>query len=172
MVIQCPKCKTKKKIKINEELRGKKISFLCKTTGCNEKISTIIPSKTQSPQARKTIILNTKSDHSVASIILMDENGNTPKIYKIKKGINIVGRIANKTLADIAIESDDRYMSRTHCTITTSSIGENTQYIIKDYQSKNDTFINGLLLKKEEEIYLQNDDILQLGKTKLKFQIT
>jgi len=172
MVVQCPKCGSKKKIKVNEELAGKRISFVCKTEGCHEKIMVKIPSVSSSQGSRKTVVLSTGTKNAMASLIHIDEDGNDVKTYKIKKGTNIIGRHSSSPKANIAIEAEDRFMSRTHCTITTASLSNSIHFIIKDYQSKNDTYINGHILGENEEIYLQNDDIIQLGKTKLKIQIT
>jgi len=172
MVVECPKCNVKKTIKVNEELRGKKISFTCKTENCKEKVIVQIPINPPVDNNRKTVILNTKASYSTASLFHINESGEKIKKYKISNGTNLIGRKSSEKKVDIAIDTDDKFVSRMHCTITTTNTGDKKNFILKDYQSRNDTYINNQLLGKEEEIYLQNHDIIQIGKTKLKLQIT
>jgi len=171
MVVECPKCNAKKIIKVTEELRGKKIGFTCKTEGCNEKIKVSIPIAEGESKERKTTILSTKRNYSSACLIHIDESGNEIRKYKLSEGTNLIGRMSQTSKADIPIDTDDRYMSRTHCTVTAAKIASGASFLLKDYQSKNDTFVNEHLLGKTEEIYLQNHDVIQLGKTKFKVQI-
>jgi len=171
MIVECPKCSTKKIIKITDELRGKKIGFTCKTEGCNEKIRVSIPMNEGESKERKTVILNAQNSASTARLIHIDDNGNELKKYSLSEGTNLIGRKSQSPMANIAIDTADKYMSRTHCTITMAKIDSGSAFLLKDYQSKNDTYVNEHLLGKTEEIYLQNHDVIQMGKTKFKIQI-
>ena len=171
MEVHCPNCNSKKTLRITDELRGKKVSFLCKTKDCGEKITVSIPKSSDLKTERKTVILDTKIGYKNAFVLHVDDAGDVIQSHPLAAGNNIIGRSAQNSMADIAIQTKDKYMSRSHCTISVLSEETGNNYILKDYQSKNDTFVNGQLLQKSEEIYLQNGDIIQMGKTSLKIQI-
>jgi hypothetical protein len=78
--------------------------------------------------------------------------------YRIFPGRNIVG-----TAADCEVVLTDPYLSSKHCAIRF----EDGQYILVDLDSTNGTMVNGTRTSK---IDLIDNDVVQLGKTELKFK--
>lgn len=111
-------------------------------------------------------------------LIVHDEK--TPaQTFNLKKGLNTVGRMSQKAPSDLMINTEDRYMSRPHCTIDVkiNKMGQ-VDYVLQDgarlpdgtrKNSQNGTFLNGQepALHPSEQIYLKDGDTIQLGETKV-----
>jgi len=171
MIVECPKCGKKKAIKLTEELRGKRIGFTCTNNGCGEKIKVLIPKAKESHQDRKTVIYTTKRNQNSGSLLLLDDTGHPVGKYSLNVGINIIGRKSTNSRADIALETNDLYISRMHCVITVIEQETGILFLLKDYGSKNHILVNDQLLNEKEEIYLQDGDIIQMGKTNIKLEL-
>ena len=93
--------------------------------------------------------------------------------YDILKMESTVGRKSNTSLSDIQLESTDKTMSRHHFTIKRIEFQGRTQYILKDANSKNHTFIKTkelVQIKSDDEFILQNNDIILAGETIIDFK--
>lgn len=111
-------------------------------------------------------------------LIVHDEKTKTQN-FNLKKGFNSVGRLSQQSPSDLMIETNDRYMSRPHCTVEVkiSKMGV-VEYVLQDgaiqpdgswKNSRNGTFLNGQepALHPSERIYLKDGDTIQLGETKV-----
>lgn len=93
--------------------------------------------------------------------------------YYILKMESTVGRKSNTSQSDIQLESTDKTMSRHHFTIKKIEFQGRTQYILKDANSKNHTFIKTkelVQIKSDDEYILQNNDIILAGETIINFK--
>ena len=86
--------------------------------------------------------------------------------------MNHIGRLSHSTPSDIniAINTEDKFMSRHHCDILIkwSRSSNSYEYILTDRNSANGTFINeGKRLYRSEEVELKDGDNIQLGRTKI-----
>ena len=79
--------------------------------------------------------------------------------YDIKKDEFSFGR---NSINDISLNND--YISRNHCKI----FFKNNKYYIKDLNSQNGTFLNGILLKTAAE--LKENDIIKLSENGPSFE--
>ena len=86
----------------------------------------------------------------------------TGEIINITKPEFTIGK--SKTKADYAIE-DNSAISRTHCTI----MQKNGVNYIKDNNSTNHTYINGVELQPGKELLLKNKTTIQLGDEEFTF---
>lgn len=66
---------------------------------------------------------------------------------------------------DLEIVTEDKYISKIHCAIQRKA---NKRYVIKDLDSKNKTWLNGQALDSGEEIYLNHNDEIKIGRSLLK----
>lgn len=101
------------------------------------------------------------------------KNDKTPdQKLKLKLGENIIGRISKNNIPanKISIESEDKEMSRIHCMITLEEVGNRIDVILKDHDSTNGVYLNGsdTKISSFDEIYLEAEDIIRIGKTKFK----
>ncbi|WP_338869791.1 FHA domain-containing protein [Spirosoma sp. SC4-14] len=111
-------------------------------------------------------------------LIVHDEK-TASQTFNLKKGLNTLGRLSQKAPSDLMIQTDDRYMSRPHCTIEVkiNKLGQ-VDYVLQDgalqpdgsrKNSRNGTYLNGQepALHPSEQIYLNDGDTIQIGETKM-----
>lgn len=144
--IVCPNCKTKNKFKDFKRIISKPIS---------------------SPEDDVTQF-DTKTQDKVGYLL----DVKTHRQYYLKEGKNLIGRLTMKTppLADIPIETLDMGMSRKHLYIDVMK-GRDGRFHAYAYNAsnKNATLINGVILEDDDKIGIQNDDIITLCETKLRY---
>ena len=91
---------------------------------------------------------------------------------ELSVGRNIVGRKATTSQATIQIPTDDHYMSRQHCCIDITAFNDGTKKaVLRNFQNKNVTFINGQPLESDDIIRLFDGDTIKMGDTILTFKI-
>lgn len=92
--------------------------------------------------------------------------------YFLEEGKNIIGRKGNTSKADIQIETDDRYMSRQHCSITITTMADGTKKaVLSNYQNKNLTTIDNQELEAFDAIRLVNGNRIKMGHTTVIFKM-
>lgn len=94
------------------------------------------------------------------------------KPYYLKEGQNIVGRKGNTSRATVQIETEDRYMSRQHCSIFVTTLPDGTKKaVLSNYQNKNSTIIDGQEIETGEAIRLVNGNRIIMGHTTIVFKM-
>ena len=94
------------------------------------------------------------------------------KPYFLEEGQNIIGRKGNTSKADIQIATDDRYMSRQHCSITVTTLPDGTKKaVLSNYQNKNLTTIDGQEIETGDAIRLVNGNRITMGHTTVVFKL-
>lgn len=92
--------------------------------------------------------------------------------YFLADGHNIIGRKGNTSKATIQIATDDRYMSRQHCSITITTLPDGTKKaVLSNYQNKNLTTIDGQEIETGDAIRLVNGNRIKMGHTTVVFKI-
>lgn len=120
-----------------------------------------------------------KSGKIVAGWLIVHTEDKQPLTFELFEGDNIIGRPDGPHHVDILVEKD-KYVSRVHCMIRIEKdYLHRFNYRLKDNgknrqgkPSTNGTYVNGGLrrLPKNEQVYLQDGDIVQVGETKLAFK--
>lgn len=87
------------------------------------------------------------------------------RCFRLKMGANIVGRASQSKPADIAIPSDDLFMSRHHVKINVVKVRGNIEHHLEEIGSKNIAVLNGKNIVRNDILKLKFGDILTLGKT-------
>lgn len=92
--------------------------------------------------------------------------------YFLEEGQNIIGRKGNTSKADVQISTDDRYMSRQHCSITITTLPDGTKKaVLSNYQNKNLTSVDSQEIEKGDAIRLINGNRITMGHTTVVFKI-
>lgn len=92
--------------------------------------------------------------------------------YFLEEGQNIIGRKGNTSKATVQIATDDRYMSRQHCSITVTTLPDGTKKaVLSNYQNKNLTTIDGQEIEKGDAIRLINGNRITMGHTTVVFKL-
>ena len=92
--------------------------------------------------------------------------------YFLEEGQNIVGRKGNTSKATIQIATEDRYMSRQHCSITVTTLPDGTKKaVLSNYQNKNLTTIDGQDIETGDAIRLFNGNHITMGRTTVVFKL-
>ena len=92
--------------------------------------------------------------------------------YFLEEGQNIVGRKGTTSKATIQIATEDRYMSRQHCSITVTTLPDGTKKaVLSNYQNKNLTTIDGQEIETGDAIRLVNGNRIKMGHTTVVFKL-
>ena len=94
------------------------------------------------------------------------------KPYFLEEGWNIVGRKGTTSKATVQIATEDRYMSRQHCSITvTTLLNGRKKVVLSKYNNKNLISVDGQELETGDEILLTNGDRITMGHTTVVFKL-
>ena len=95
----------------------------------------------------------------------------TGKAYPLQLGINIVGRKATSSTADIQVQTADRHMSRQHAQIkVTGCAASQVVHTLSNAENKNPTTVNGRTLNSGDSIVLQHGDVIVFGTFEMHFE--
>ena len=93
--------------------------------------------------------------------------------YPLEEGQNIIGRKGNTSKATIQIATDDRYMSRQHCSVTVTTLPDGTKKVVlSNYQNKNLTSIDGQPIETGDAIRLTDGNSITMGHTTITFKLS
>jgi predicted RNA-binding Zn-ribbon protein involved in translation (DUF1610 family) len=88
--------------------------------------------------------------------------------YALRNGMNIVGRRASSSTANVQIETNDHFMSREHSAIKMARVANGSlKALISNYKNKHSTFVSGQELLDGDELVLTNGMSLKMGNTTL-----
>ena len=163
--IQCPSCGAILKVEDSPSLAHK--SIIC--PACKAK--TPFTSFTIVPEKEKTSDVTTFVTATNAGIGYFQDI-ETRQRYQLQEGRNVLGRMTYKgpPKASLPIETNDMSMSREHLCVDVIK-GTDGYYhtYVSNAKNINATSINGVLLPNGDCPALKNGDILQLGKTQLRY---
>ena len=91
--------------------------------------------------------------------------------YPLQLGMNIVGRKAQTSTANVQIDTTDLYMSRSHAAIEVrQSPNGSITHTLFNMHNKNNTYVNAQLIKEGDRIILNGGEVLKLANTVLLFE--
>jgi hypothetical protein len=173
--ITCPSCKTLLQVKFQPQQEP----LEAKTFYATPKQPAADSGKTQLGSAGGDTVLGGSASGST-ELHTPSQNGSVTaklscggKIYPLQDGRNIVGRQATTSEATVQIETVDRYMSRQHCIINVSTLPDGSKKaVLRNYQNKNSTTIDGQLIGKGDEIRLTDGNSITMGHTTVTFKLS
>lgn len=166
--VKCSKCAAVSAIQIVEEDVGTKKRLVCSRCGHTFMVS--IPASYATKFSKETFVGNKADDMSLLLEVMADGN-NLAHTFELTAEYYTIGRKNNTGPAnrpDIEIVTADMSMSRKHAVIKKKG---NVGFLLKDLASKNGVFLNDSKLDADEEVYLSDGDIIQLGHTKIRVVI-
>jgi len=168
--LQCNTCKKTSDYSLSEDLRGHKLTVACQH--CSQKLNYFFPNEQkveEGPATGTTIVQQSKV---LDGYLRVEDSRGFHKDYILEKDQNIVGRFSKYNLqSSLSIDTDDKTMSRAHCTIRRIKNSRGSLvFTVRDLDSLNGVIVNGRQLSATEEIYLCDDDRLQLGNVVLIFK--
>ena len=108
-------------------------------------------------------------------LVLQSDNGSWfgNKIVELRMGKNEIGRSSNVVTVNTPLPTKDELMSRRHIEIEMRQTKHGTiEHNLRDLGSKNGTKVNGNRLGAHDVITLQPGNIIEIGNTKLRFEVT
>lgn len=158
-----------------EPHRGKALRIKCIHCGLPsvfrigpQKATGILESERPTEISIKKRLEEKVSDHKIRLHILAGEESDE-QIIPMNTGKNRVGRKSKGTEIEIPLRTKDKIMSRNHCTIEVLNNPENGECsIVLSDQSRNGTKVNGKLIEPGEEVFIDEEDIITMGKTRFR----
>lgn len=108
----------------------------------------------------RTVLLS--ANGKIAENILMEKRHGKEIVHHLDEFPYVIGKI--KDSVDLVL--NDISVSRIHAKLTE----ENGQVYVQDCNSTNGTYVNGVLLEKEEKIPIEADDEIRIGRIILLYQ--
>lgn len=169
--VKCPHCQIG--LKVNEgKLPLGITSFKC--PNCKQAIPvSYLKEERKLEQEPETVLLHSSSAKGIAKLTVLSDNHTPQQSFPLEEGVYIVGRKSASSLATIQIETDDRFMSRSHIRIEVvkDAKGDGYNYYLSDNNSKNQTLYNNSYLNKDEVVVLSDGDEIVIGRTVLLFNV-
>lgn len=153
--VKCGKCGNINGLNVPKSFFGKKVTRKCQH--CPSMFSIEIPVPEKNTQLSLAIETEESDLTTYQKFILNDD-------------YQTIGRLSNSEIVpDIAIKTIDKTMSRIHAVIR--KVNNKFTISVKP-DTTNQTHRNSkLIIKGEDEVYLMNGDVIQLGQTILKVTI-
>ncbi len=189
--IKCPQCGCVMKAQVVPGMETKNITCpICghkdKYTVFYEHMSRVKPPK---PSGEDTVYGNEKAqydgetevgeqtqiDYGVGTLMVVRNNKAVPPPFKLKYGMNVIGRNAHNSTATIKIDcpKDSLRMSRAHLDICVERKGGGTLHRAKLHkESVNATYLNSTKMEYGDEFVLKNGDRFRLPDVELRFSLT
>lgn len=180
---KCTTCEQQIQFQVDESLCGKTVQIRCNKCGnlmphqlmALEQVQTIKKRMVESQnkeQLGQTIIGGFNSKEKTTSFFLEIQENELTAFQRFELHYNYysIGRFTNvekNLLPDIAIKTNDTFMSKKHAVIKKHANGK---YAISDSKSTNKVFVNNLKLEDSDEIILKNGAEIRLGKTIIIFK--
>lgn len=122
-------------------------------------------SSAQSDDNPKTQVRFTNAANHYLEVLANEKTQN--QRFELDQKYLTIGRFSSQAnLADLGIRTADEFMSRKHAIIRRLPNGK---YTISDAGSVNKVIVNDVALSEGEEVYLQEGDLLKLGRTFLRY---
>ena len=170
MVITCIKCKTELRIDAKKVDVSNSV-IRCPKCKAEFKLNLNATSGSASDSSDSEERTKMESSNLATGWIVVHDEQTKPRVFPLKLGRNVIGRKSRSRPCDIMIDTKDMYMSRNHCAIHVGKSPKgDLSYLIKCVKSLNGTFINEGKkgkLNLNDEIYLEDKDTIQLGRTKV-----
>lgn len=175
--IKCPNCKAELQVKF-PPLKAPEKPLDAETFIATPKKPTIDYGETQladgnngatilgGAMAGATQLGSSPKKESSARLVFED------RPYFLGEGQNIIGRKGNTSKATVQIATEDRYMSRQHCSITVTTLPDGTKKaVLSNYQNKNLTSVDGQEIETGDAIRLVNGNRITMGHTTVVFKL-
>ena len=168
IAIKCPYCQVGLKVDEGKLPLGI-TSFKCPK--CKQAIPiSLVTSKVKEEEAETQLLQPVKK--SVGKLTVMANPDTETQTFLLQEGIFIIGRQSSASKADLAIQTNDRSMSREHLRLEVKKEERGGyKHFLSDNNSKNHTLYNNKYLEEGEIVVLQDNDEIIIGHTILRFNL-
>lgn len=172
IAVTCPKCSTKLALPVEEKDVGQKKQCMCPK--CNKILVLPIPQSLASKfESDPTCIgIGSSSAKEVALVLETIPNENTAyQTFELSSDYYTIGRQNSsgpEYRPDVEVVTTDKKISRKHAAIRKKG---NVGFTLKDLGSKNGVIMNGSRLDADEEVYLSDGTVFQIGDTQFRVSI-
>jgi len=166
--VKCPHCLVG--LKVEEQKIPKGINFF-KCPKCKHDIPlSFLESKRERHTGEINTVVFQASKVEGGKLTVFEDANTNEQIFQLEEGHYVVGRKSSASDANICIETKDKMMSRNHLRIDVKKDAQGGLiHCLSDNQSKNRTVYNGNYLEDGEEVVLRDNDEIQIGQTRLRF---
>ena len=168
--VKCPHCRIGLKVdetRIPQDI----VSFKCPK--CKKEIPiTFLEQKLSQTTDDETVIVTSDANKKgLGRLFVLPAAETPPQEFQLSEGILIVGRKAKVSSADVAIQTADKTMSRSHIRIEVKKNPKGSGYLhyLSDNNSKNQTLYNGKCIESGDVVVMKNNDEIVLGHTMIRF---
>lgn len=184
--VKCPECGRALKFKAVPNFREGTIT--CPHCGVKNKVADakiLTPGQKQTPPSPK--IVNTPSKNDVVTTMesktrIVDEETQrvargyikciqTGEEIELKPGQNTLGRAASTNKASIVFNDPDMYTSRLHATLSFLADSSQPKLHIKDENSANGTFVNGIKIPAGSIVLLKPGTRFRMGRLEFECRV-
>ncbi len=171
MNIACPQCRTQNPIPNAAQYQGKTIQFQCINALCGHTVTYRFP-PTSVDNDVTYISSKTKQRGENGKLTVLQNEFHAEYTFALKEGNQSIGRKSLNAKSELQIQTNDTTMSRSHCQIIgqKSKNGASLEFVLKDYNSTNKVYLNGVQLGSGQEAYLSHGDHIKIGNSLLLFE--
>ena len=167
--VLCPKCASKLAAPVSENDVGANKQCICPK--CNKIFFLTIPQSIAS-KFESDPTMGGDNSNELSLVLECIPNADTAcQTFELTSDFYTIGRKNSSGPSyrpDVEIVTTDKRISRKHAAIRKKKNG----FTLKDLGSKNGILLNDAKLEPDEEIYLKDGDVFQIGSTNFKVSIT
>lgn len=165
--VACPQCAIKLAVPITENDVGQKKQCMC--SKCNKIFMLTVPQTLMSKFGSDPTCINSGDFNDISLVLTTVPSEQTSfQSFELTSDYYVIGRKNSsgpEYRSDVEIETSDIRMSRKHAAIKKKgSLG----FTLRDLGSKNGVILNNTKLEADEEVYLSDGDVFQIGDTRLR----
>ncbi|MDR3142223.1 MAG: FHA domain-containing protein [Tannerellaceae bacterium] len=169
IAVKCPHCHVGLKVD-EKKLPSGITSFKCPKCKRPIPVSMLSQKEGEGTSSSDTALLHPLKK-GIGRITVLPNAGTAEQVFPLAEGVSIIGRKSSRpSLATIGIETTDRSMSREHIRIEVKKDSKGGyKHYLSDNNSKNHTLYNSNYLGEGEEVILNNNEEIIIGRTVLRF---
>ncbi len=170
VAVTCPKCAAKLAIPVAENDLGTKKQCMCPK--CNKIFMLPIPQTLASKFESDPTCVGESSNNDISLLLETIPNDYTAyQSFELSADYYTIGRQNSsgpEYRPDVEVVTTDKRISRKHAAIRKKG---KVGFTLKDLGSKNGVVLNGSKLDADEEVYLSDGAVFQLGDTQFRVSI-
>ncbi|MDR0794601.1 MAG: FHA domain-containing protein [Tannerella sp.] len=168
--VKCPHCQVG--LKVDEKKVPKGLNFF-KCPKCKHDVPlSLLENIREHLQGETDTVVFQPSVKEGGKLTVFPDQKTKEQIFHLREGQYIVGRKASISNASIRIETGDKMISRNHFQVNVKKDSQGgLLHCLSDCRSKNRTIYNNRCLEEDEEVVLQDNDIIKIGHTLLRFNL-
>lgn len=165
--VRCPKCDHYIQFDETRYSEGQSLVFVC--DHCKKQFGIRIgKTKLNAATPREETPDEAEGTEKFGNIVVIENVFAYKQVLPLHEGDNTIGRRSKGQNTDIAVETTDPSMDRSHCILNVKRTRQgNLVYTLRDNNSNTGTFLMNQLLSAKDRVRLEDGAIFTLGATTL-----